>query len=151
MIRLSTALRNSLAASYGIMPHMQGGVIYVFGGDPPPSPDSAAYPDQALGVVTTEGLTFVPPDDLNNAGLQLEFVAPGTLINVGRWVLTATAAGEARWFRWYRKTFDTYEDSAYYPRIDGSIGDVLVLVTPLLTVGKKTTIDSFRLQIPMGN
>ena len=151
MIRLSTALRNSLAVSYGIYPHMQGGVIYVFGGTAPLSPDLAANPNEALGTITTEGRPFIDTTDPKDGGLKLLFTSPGILVNDGRWVLTGMGEGEARWFRWCHKTYDSHGDSLLFPRVDGSVGDVLKLAQPIIADGKTYTIDSFTLQIPMGS
>lgn len=120
MARFSSGLRNALATDYGLGIMMNGGVMRVYGGVMPESPDLApATP--LLGTITTEGRVFIP-NDPNDAGLMLQFIVPGGLMNLGDWRLTGNGSGTATWFRWHWKWADDLGDSTFYPRVDGSVG-----------------------------
>lgn len=149
-ISLSTGLRANIAAGYGISPMLNGGVIHVYQGTPVANADSAANPDDLLGTITTDGKVFIPNYDPNDAGLQVQFMPPASLINVGTWILRVVRAGTATWFRWRWSYEDPLTASTYYPRLDGSIGtdfDLLVLPTQTLELGYTYPIDSFLLTL----
>ena len=120
MARFSTGLRNALATQHGLGVMMNGGVMRVYGGIMPESPDLApAAP--LYGTITTDGKVFVPGDP-NDAGLMLHFIAPGSLMNLGDWRLKGSGSGIATWFRWHWKWADDLGNSTFYPRVDGSVG-----------------------------
>ncbi len=149
-ISLSTGLRANIAAGYGIGPMLNGGVIHVYQGTPVVNADSAANPDDLLGTITTDGKVFIPDYDPNDAGLQVQFVPPASLTNVGTWILRAVRAGTATWFRWRWFYTDPLTDSTYYPRLDGDISTtfgLLTLPTQVLTLGYTYPIDSFVLRV----
>ena len=155
MLRFSTGLRNALAAEYGLGAMMNGGVIRVYGGIPPASPDLAPSSTH-IGNITTDGKVFVPFDDPNGAGLMLQFIEPGGLMNFGAWVLKGIASGTASWFRWHWKWEDDLGDSSLYPRVDGDIGltdssSALRLSSRSITSTTAKLIETFVIQLPMGD
>ncbi len=153
-IGLSTGLRNAIAGNYGIGQMMNGGVIRIYGGTRPDSPNSAPSSTE-IGRVTTEGRVWYPDTDPNDAGLIVQMVSPGTLVNSGNWRLKGSASGTATWFRWCWANSDAQLQSTYYPRIDGDIGtsagsaDLVVFSTPI-TTSVDWLIDSFVFAIPAG-
>lgn len=153
MIRFSTGLRNALAVEFGLGVMMNGGVMRVYGGDMPASPDLASG-TPLLGMITTEGKAFVPITDPNEAGLILSFISPGGLMNFGDWRLTGSATGTATWFRWHWRWEDDLVDSEFYPRIDGDIGltsslAALRLTSTSITATTNRQIEQFLMVLPM--
>ena len=148
-VRFSTGLRNAVASTYGLGQMMNGGVIYVYGGTIPASPDNA--PGSApLGIITTDGLMFTPGDNSNGAGLSLQTVSPGGLLNYGTWVLKGMNTGTATWFRWCWLDPDSFQESTYYPRVDGDIGSAFILPVTNINPSTSLVIDSFLIVLPMG-
>src|SRR5574343_371877 len=142
MARFSTGLRNALASNYGLGIMMNGGVIRVYGGSRPATPDSPPGTDE-IAQITTDGLVFVPGNDLVGAGLIVEIVSPGILIKVGTWRLRATLSRRATWWRWCWSDPDPLTESTYYPRVDGLVGTELVLLEPVLYSGMNKVIEQF--------
>lgn len=146
-VQLSTGLRNALATSYGLGLMMDGGALYLYQDPKPLTPDDA--PGQTpLGIVTTEGRVFVHNDDTQQAGLRVRFVAPGGLTHAGNWWLKGLRRGRATWFRWCWAGPEDFGHSAYYPRVDGAVGDVLALPDPLITEATYQLLDSFLIVVP---
>ena len=146
-VQLSTGLRNALATSYGLGLMMDGGVLYLYEDPKAPTPDDP--PGQSpLGVVTTEGRVFVHNDDAQRAGLRVRFVAPGGLTHAGDWRLKGLRRGWATWFRWCWAGPEDFGRSAYFPRVDGPLGDVLALPNPLITEATDQLLDSFLIVVP---
>jgi len=150
MARFSTGLRNALASNYGLGLMMNGGVIRVYGGSRPASPDNAPGTTE-LAQITTEGKTFVPGNDVVEAGLLLMHASPGMLINVGIWTLKASMPGIATWWRWCWSDPDPLAESTYYPRVDGLVGSELILVDTTLFTGLEVTIEQFLFTLPLGS
>ena len=155
MLRFSTGLRNALAVEYGLGAMMNGGVIRVYGGIQPASPDLAPG-TPLLGTITTDGKVFVPFDDPNDAGLMLQFIEPGGLMNLGAWVLKGITSGTASWFRWHWKWEDDLGDSSLYPRVDGDIGltdssSALRLSNRSITSATTKLIETFVIQLTVGD
>lgn len=150
MIRFSTGLRNAITLDYGLGMMMNGGVIRVYGGTMPSTPDDPPGTTE-LGRITTEGKVFIPGDDTVGAGLLLAFISPGTLINDGDWRLKGLASGTATWFRWCWNQSDPLLSSDYYPRMDGDVGasGALRLVSTALTASTDVLIMGFQLVLPM--
>lgn len=153
MIRFSTGLRNALAVEFGLGVMMNGGVMRVYGGTMPASPDLAPG-TPLLGTITTEGKVFLPITDPNEAGLILAFISPGGLMNFGDWRLIGSATGTATWFRWHWRWEDDLGDSEFYPRIDGDVGLTSSLAALRLTSTSITTetnrqIEQFLMVLPM--
>lgn len=153
MIRFSTGLRNALAVEFGLGVMMNGGVIRVYGGFMPATPDLAPG-TPLLGTITTDGKPFTPITDPEEAGLILSFLEPGGLINFGDWRLKGSATGTATWFRWHWKWEDDLGDSSFYPRIDGDIGttsslSALRLTSTGITASTDRQIEQFAMVLPM--
>lgn len=142
MPRLSTGLRNAIAGNYGLGAMMNGGIIRVYDGTYPESTDE---PPNSVEVarITTEGRVFIPETDPNQAGLILIGVSPGGVTNAGGWVLRGIATGTAVWWRWCWRKTDHGETSLSLPRIDGLIGDGLMLGTTAIYPSMTVMIDHF--------
>jgi len=147
----------AVAGNYGVGYMMNGGVIRVYGGTRVASPDNAPGTTE-IGRITTGGLDWYPDTDPNNAGLILQLVSPGALVNSGEWRLKGSATGTATWFRWCWAATDPQHESTYYPRIDGDIGiepgegdpiPDLVLATTAITTATARDIESFLFLLPM--
>jgi hypothetical protein len=154
MARFSTGLRNAVAGEFGIGVMMNGGVIRVYGGTQPTTPD--APPGTAeLGRVTTEGRVFIPADDPNAAGLYLRLISPGSLVadaDMGVWRLVGSATGTATWWRWNWRWEDPDSQSEFYPRIDGTVGaeGELRLTNNAITAETNREIEQFLFVLGMG-
>ncbi|MCA9497331.1 MAG: hypothetical protein KC589_10400 [Nanoarchaeota archaeon] len=148
MIRFSTGLRNALATQYGLGILMDGGIIRVYNGVIPSSPDKPPLGVE-LGRITTEAKTFNPGNDIANAGLRLLFMSPGILVQAGDWKLKGLSSGTATWWRWNWSGPDSNHESSLYPRVDGLIGSIgqenkeLLLVTTAMTSQTLVTIENF--------
>lgn len=149
MARFSTGLRNAIVTNSGLGVLMNGGMIKVYGGSRPESPDNAPG-SSVLGEITNEGLTFVPNDPTGTTGLALQFASPGMLINDGVWRLVGKSAGFATWWRWCWAFTDPLTYSTYYPRIDGNIGTELILRNKTISLTTNTRIESFLLLLDLG-
>ncbi len=150
MPRFSTGLRNAIAVNYGLGIMMNGGVIRVYGGTRPSSPDLAPGTTE-LGCITTEGKVFIPGDDTEGAGLLLSHVSPGTLINDGNWRFKGIASGTATWWRWCWAGADALLLDTLVPRVDGLVGTDLLLANPVITPTTNFAIESFTFILPMGD
>lgn len=148
-MRLSTGLLDILAVNYGLGAMMNGGVIRVYGSAYPASADDPPGAP-TLGQITTEGRTFIPGDDQQQAGLLLAHVSPGALVGVGNWRLKGAAEGQAIWWRWYWAGADDQEYSILLPRADGIVGTELVLETTAITPSTNILIEQFRAVLPRG-
>lgn len=155
MINLSTGLVTSLAGTYGFSALMNGGIIRLFDGQIPASAD-LAVPSGAkeLARITTEGKTFYPVSDENDAGLEFSVSAPGNIISVGQWVLKGIALGTVTWFRWNWSGVDTNGYSVVNPRLDGTVGlteqtgIAMALQNLNIAPGYTVTLDSVILTFP---
>ncbi|MDV7395822.1 hypothetical protein RZS08_30810, partial [Arthrospira platensis SPKY1] len=90
----------------------------------------------------------------NSAGLLLQFVTPGTLMNDGTWKLVGSATGTATWFRWHWAWEDDLGKSTFYPRIDGNVGlrnsgAALRLNSLDITPTTNRLIEQFLMVLPM--
>lgn len=153
MIRFSTGLRNALAAEFGLGAMMNGGVMRVYGGTLPASPDLAPG-TPLLGMITTEGKLFYPSSDPHNAGLLLQLVSPGGLLNDGDWRLKGSGTGTATWFRWHWAWEDDLGESDYYPRLDGDVGllgslAALRLTSTSITPATNRQLEQFLMVLPL--
>lgn len=146
MIRLSSGLRTSIITNYGLGMLMQLGRIYLYSGSQPEYAD-AAPTGTKLAVVCQDGI--LPAPDVDAGGLQLRGgTDPGTLVNDGNWVLKGLATGTPSWWRFVWNGEDNEATSNYYPRIDGQVGESLVLSTPGVTATTEAAISSFFLVFP---
>lgn len=150
MPRLSTGLRNAMAGNYGLGAMMNGGVIRVFQGSRPSSPDQP-HGSTELARITTEGRTFIPVTDPYNAGLLLSVVSPGGLVNQGNWHLRGVATGTAQWWRWNWSGEDTQGQSSAFPRVDGLVGENLILPYTSINPNTFMIIEQFLFVLGQGN
>lgn len=150
MPRFSTGLRNAMAVNYGLGAMMNSGIIRVYGGLRPETPDEAPG-SLELGRITTGGKVFFPVSDPNNAGLLLSFVSPGALINLGSWRLKGLAAGTAVWWRWNWHNADTNGYSTTLPRVDGLVGTDLVLANAEILSSTDVAIEQFMFVLGVGS
>jgi len=146
--RFSTGLRNALASNYGLGAVMNGGVLYVYGNTAPRSPDEPPGAVE-IGRITTQGLAFIPGTD-NGAGIKLELVTPGALVNAGSLRLRGIGEGQAHWWRWCWAKPDPMILSTYYPRVDGEIPGELRLLTVSITPTTDVMVEQFLVGLPMG-
>ena len=149
-IRLSTGLRNLLASSAGFSGAFANGVIYIYSGTQPTTPDAAAT-GTLLGVVTANGLPFAFGATTNG----LNFDAPiGGVVSKNAavpWCYTGLASGTAGWFRLMGNASDNLGASTTLSRMDGSLsttGADLNMSNTSLAVGTPGTIDVFQFTIP---
>jgi hypothetical protein len=154
MARFSTGLRNALASEYGLGIMMNGGIIRVYGGARPENPDLPPGTAE-LGRITTEGRVFISGDDPNAAGLLLRLVPPGGLTfdpAAGQWRLLGVDTGSATWWRWNWRWADPNTDSAFYPRIDGTVGATgeLQLTSTSITPSTDRQIEQFLFVLGLG-
>ena len=149
MARFSTGLRNALIGYYGLGVMMNGGIIRVYGGERPASPDDPPGTPE-LGRITTGGRVFIPDGDPYEAGLQVAVSSPGTLTGVGEWRLKGVAIGTPIWWRWCWSSADPLTPSQYYPRVDGLVGTELVLSLIQTTVSTDVMVEQFLFTLAMG-
>jgi hypothetical protein len=151
MLTMSTGLANALATDYGLASMMGKGVIFVYDGTRPPTPDQApGVSNNLLGKITTDGKVFYPDTDPNDAGLVFSWISPGGLLNSGTWVLKGEASGTATWFRWFWYYTDPNADSTFYPRIDGDVGVTsgdLILETAVINSSTTRALDIALLKV----
>jgi hypothetical protein len=149
MARFSSGLRNALAVNYGLGIMMNAGIIRVYGGVLPDTPDD---PPNAIELarITTEGKVFIPGNDTVGAGLLLTHVSPGGLINAGEWRMKGVSTGTATWWRWCWSQADPLTFSEIYPRVDGSVGTELQINVTAITPSTDIEIQQFLFVLPMG-
>ncbi len=148
MANLSTGFRDALISLYGVGLLMNQGVVYVFDGDQPPSADDAA--PAPLATITTDGKTFVPQTDPNGAGILLEAVSPGMLKSVGQLRIKGNRTGVATWWRWCWLGPGGLVASTKCPRVDGSVGEELVLKSILIDSNTDDEVGGFFFLLPSG-
>lgn len=139
-IRISSGLRAALLSDYGLSAMMAYGAIDVYSGTQPESA-SQAPTGVLLGTVTQDGLPFQPNTTIG--GLQIGLSEGGGLGLVGVWRLKGVAAGTAGWWRWRWNSPDDNQDSFYYPRVDGSYGESLLLASSAITPATDVVISEF--------
>lgn len=149
MIKLSSGLRQAIMNEYGLGLMMNGGIIYIYNGTMPDSPDNPPN-GTLLAYITTEGRVFQAGEDTIDAGLLLYSVFPGVLTDDGRWYLTGLATGTATWWRWCWSDADSHGESTYYPRIDGDVGAALKLNTNEISPSQYFRIERFYLEMLAG-
>ena len=144
MVRLSTGLALSMIGNYGLTAMMNYGHIKVYSGDQPISPDMPPEGEQ-LAYITTDGLPFVV-GNTGNGALALSQDDAGVLQSAGIWKLTGIDTGVAGWWRWYWNSYDSENQSFYYPRMDGLVGESLVLANENITAASNLEISAFNVQ-----
>ena len=146
---ISTPLKSDMVAL--IPPRFNGGVIRVFGNTKPDYPEQAEnqHGGVLLGYITNGGL----PPDYVGSGLQIVQSLPYLVSSPFQsWVLTPTASGIAKWFRFVADQNDDGGVNYSKYRMDGSCGAdntfELVLPTTTLTFGQPVFPLSFFYTIP---
>jgi len=142
MIKLSRGLQGNVLGYYGVRAMMNKGVIDIYSTPRPETPE-AAPTGALLARITKNGEPFISNQGAN--GLVLTQRIDGSLADTGDWFLTGIRQGAATWWRWKWMNYDSDGDSLYYPRMDGDVGESLILPTRTITVGLKTKIDEFNL------
>lgn len=141
-VSISTGLKSALLTLSGFQSIMDGGVIEVYQGARPASPDDA-HSAILLGRVTQDGNAWAPL--VSNGGLKLVMEMQGVLSKSGNWMFTGSAAGTAEWFRFYWPANDDRTTSTFYPRLDGDVGPDLILANTAITNGLQFYVDEFTL------
>lgn len=141
-IRVSAGLGRSMLSDYGFTAMMNYGVIHIYSGEQPLSASNAPIGTH-LGIISTDGDVFTPGDV--SAGLLLELAESGGLLNASTWVLKGVADGTAGWWRFKWNSVDDDSNSLYYPRMDGTVGDSLILASTNIQTSTNVEIDSFYL------
>ena len=127
------------------------GVLRIYSGSQPTSPDNAASGTLLLEV-TESGGTFAHGAFAN--GLEFEDdPTEGEMEKASgeTWQGTGLVAGTAGWFRFCANPTDNGAASTTLPRIDGSVGSSgadLNMSSTTITVGATYTLDSFKLTLP---
>jgi len=143
-VRISTGLRNAVLGEYGVSAMMNLGVIEVYSGTQPFTPDEPPS-GTLLAVVTDNGDFFIPGGD--DGALRLKEVTTGSLEKSGTWRLKGVNVGVAGWWRWMWNAEDSRASSQYFPRMDGAVGESLVLQFPEITETTDIEVESFTLNI----
>lgn len=124
-VRLSTGLQASVLSEFGLTAMMSYGTIEVYTGEQPLTASSAPT-GTYLGAITEDGLTFTPGS--LTGGLRVEFsAAGGGLQKVGTWRFRGVTNGAPGWWRWKWNAADDDSTSLFLPRMDGAVGESLVL------------------------
>lgn len=145
-IRLSSGLRDAMVGQYGLTAMLQYGHIRLYGGASQPASADEPPAGILLGRVSTDGLTPTPGSA--TGGLVLWPDGPGRLKDTGDWLLRATANGVPTWWRFVWNAVDNGEFSDTMPRIDGAVGESLLLPTIAVTAGMTLPIKAFSLTFP---
>lgn len=145
-VRLSSGLRSAMITEYGLGIMMNLGRILIYTGQQPESADNPPT-GQLIGFVSQEGVTPIPNEVLG--GLRLKHGSiPGSLENDGNWVLRGTATGTAGWWRFVWNVEDDGTLSNFLPRIDGAVGESLILASPAILPVTGIPIQSFKIILP---
>lgn len=141
-MNLSTGLKNNLLSLMGMRPLLNGGCMWLFSEEIPTKADYEPT-GTLLGAITSNGLA----PNLPTNGLTFGFVAGGILgkSSSETWSLHVIEEGEVGWFRFTgpKGDYSIYSTSAV--RLDGIVGEELVLSNTLLTAGLVQPIKSFLL------
>jgi len=146
-LKFSTGLRNGIMNATGVTEALNDGIIHIYSGSQPTSPDDAVQ-GTLLGKVTQDAGAWAAGAATN--GLGFDTPSSGTLSKAAaeNWQFNGAAAGTAGWFRFMGNAADALGSSTTLPRIDGSIatyGADLNLSNVSITVGAPNTIDVFQL------
>lgn len=143
-IRISSGLRAALLSDYGLAAMMNYGTIRVFSGDQPTTA-SLQPTGTLLATITTEGVEFIPGTLFG--ALEVALSEEGALEKVGVWTMLGLATGTAGWWRWTWNAEDDDTDSLYYPRMDGLVGESLLLASVAITPATDVNINQFTVNI----
>ena len=126
------------------------GVLRIYSGSQPSSPDSAVSGTLLLEISESAGAFAAGAFD---NGLEFGDAASGAISKASSetWQDAGLASGTAGWFRFVANATDAGAASTTLPRIDGSIGTSgadLNMSSTAITTGATYTIDSFTLTLP---
>lgn len=128
------------------MTMMNRGCIRIFSGSQPASADLAEQGD-LLATITQDGLPF----QWGTGQGALKF-KPGPVNGAcqkdGNWQLVVHNSGQAGWWRFVSNSFDDGADETWSPRIDGQVGEGLILPEATLVSGEVEDVASFFFLIP---
>jgi hypothetical protein len=149
-IEISTGLRQAMLNATGMKAGMANGVIYIYSGSQPVSPD-AAVQGTLLMIVTKDHGAFSFGTATN--GLNFDAPVAGVLSKAAaeNWQGIGIAAGVAGWFRHMANPTDALGVSTTLLRMDGSIANAgadLNLVGTTIAVGTPLTIDVYQYTLP---
>ena len=145
-IRLSSGLCTAVVTNTGLGACMQYGHVRIYGGTQP-LPADAPPASTLLARVSADGITPVP--GTATGGLEMQGGAyPGELVLRGNWVIKGLSTGVPMWWRFVANAFDNDTSSPYLYRIDGEVGESLVLGTNTITPATSLVVASFNLIFP---
>lgn len=145
-IRLSSGLRTSMVLEHGLERMMRFGHIRIYTGQQPQSADNAPS-GTFIARVSADGL--VPVTGQQTGGLRLQQGSvSGSLDKLGNWQLRGVANGAAGWWRFVWNATDDHTESSTYPRIDGSVGESLLLDETIITPSTNIQVNEFFLLLP---
>jgi hypothetical protein len=150
MLNFSTGLRNQLVNSSGLGSLMNSGCIYLYS-EPMAETADAAVTGTLLARITTEGRTYVPENDTVGAGLRLTLAPPGGLTKTGIWTLKGVAIGTAYWWRWCSRGYDGFGYSETRCRMDGRVGESLILLSNDITPLTEFEVETFLFTLKAAN
>jgi len=143
-IRLSQGLKAGIYGLHGITALLGYGFIEVYSGEQPATANDAAT-GTLLGYISESGNGYQPGSTA--AGLRLQLNSAGQLEAAGTWMLTGVATGTAGWWRWrWNRSDDAGQQSLYFPRIDGAVGESLILASTAISPATNEQITTFVLQ-----
>jgi len=137
---MSLGLENSLLGAYGLSTMMNYGVIEIYSGDQPNSAEQSPT-GTLLARITQNGVPFQVGTLIG--GCQLQLLGTGGLGFIPGWRLKGIENGIAGWWRWKWNSPDNGEDSLYYPRMDGLVGETLLLRSNSITPQSDILISDF--------
>lgn len=139
--RTSTGL--SLVLVNRFLEYFNGGWIEVHTGSKPESSD-AAPTGTLLGYVTRGGAPM--QNDPQTSGLTFDAVSTkGDIKDTGDWTLVVSAEGTAGWWRMRWSATDNGAVSDVIPRLDGEVGDTLLLDNTNITLAQSPIGATFNL------
>ena len=146
-VKFSTGLRNGMLDSTGFIEAFNDGVIYIYSGPQPTSPDNAVQ-GTLLGKVTVDAGAFSFGSPTNGLGWDTPVAGIVSKAAAENWQFNGITDGTAGWFRLMGNPTDDLGASSTLPRVDGSIatyGSDLNLSNVSITTGAPNTIDVFQL------
>ncbi|ABM32299.1 hypothetical protein QRO11_15330 [Paracidovorax citrulli] len=146
-IRLSSGLRRAIVTNYGLGSMLQYGHIRIYSGSQPRTADEAP-PGVLLAIVSADGVTPVPGTPTGGLGVA-GGDDPGALVKAGNWVIRGVANGIPGWWRFVggaERDPDTFSD--YFPRMDGAVGESLLLGMDSITTDTNRAVALFNLVLP---
>lgn len=148
-IRISTGLKDAMLGEIGLKAALADGVIRIYSGAQPASPDSPAT-GTLLGEITVDGGAFTHGSPTN--GLEWDIPTGGVIKKpvAVRWEGRGVAKGTAGWARFCGNALDSGDASTTLPRIDMAVGKTtgdLQISTVNIEVGTPFSVDNANLTL----